>query len=444
MHRDTGTDAGRTGGRGMRAFTGGAPGLRHHAAADAGRADGREMTPAADGAAAPAATPALHIAWAGLRGLPGVQGGVETHAEQLCPRLAAQGCQVTVLTRAPYQPGTVGASWRGVALRRLWAPRHKHLEAVLHTLGAVLYAGLVLRPDVLHLQAIGPALWTPLARLLGLRVVVTHHGPDYQRQKWGTLARTALRLGEHAAAHWAHELIVISRTIEQDVARAHGRRGIRIANGLTAPDGEPADPQALAPFGLTPRRYVLLVSRLVPEKRHLDLIQAFARARPHLPGWRLALVGAADHADPYAAQVRAAAAAQPDVVCTGFQSGATLHALYAHAGLFVLPSSHEGLPIALLEALGHGLPVLASDIAPHLEMGLPEGACFPLGDVEALAARLVALATATQHETAEERAARAAQALQRHSWDDNVRQTLRVYRRVVGAEAPAHEPAATD
>ncbi|MGA1288769.1 MAG: glycosyltransferase [Rubrivivax sp.] len=237
---------------------------------------------------------------------------------------------------------------------------------------------------------------------------------------------------------------MISRTIEQDVARAHGRRGIRIANGLTAPDGEPADPQALGAFDLTPRRYVLLVSRLVPEKRHLDLIQAFARARPHLPGWRLALVGAADHADPYAAQVRAAAAAQPDVVCTGFQSGATLQALYAHAGLFVLPSSHEGLPIALLEALGHGLPVLASDISPHLEMGLPEGACFPLGDVEALAARLVALATGTQHETADARAARAAQALHRHSWDDNVRQTLQVYLRGVGAEAPAHGPMATD
>ena len=434
QRRDAGTDAGRTGGRGIRAFTGDAPGLRPDAAADAGRADGREMTSAADGAA----TPALHIAWAGLRGLPGVQGGVETHAEQLCPRLAAQGCRVTVLTRAPYQPGTVGASWRGVALRRLWAPRHKHLEAVLHTLGAVLYAGLVLRPDVLHLQAIGPALWTPLARLLGLRVVVTHHGPDYQRQKWGALARAALRLGERAAARWAHELIVISRTIEQDVARAHGRRGIRIGNGLTAPDGGPPDPQALTPFDLRPRRYVLLVSRLVPEKRHLDLIQAFARARPQLPGWRLALVGAADHADPYAAQVRAAAAAHPDIVCTGFQSGPTLQALYAHAGLFVLPSSHEGLPIALLEALGHGLPVLASDIAPHLEMGLPEGACFPLGDVDALAARLVATAAATAPETAADRAARRAQALQRHSWDDNARQTLQVYRRMTnpGATVP--------
>ena len=41
------------------------------------------MTSPADGLGAPDDAPALHIAWAGLRGLPGVQGGVETHAEHL-------------------------------------------------------------------------------------------------------------------------------------------------------------------------------------------------------------------------------------------------------------------------------------------------------------------------------------------------------------------------
>jgi glycosyltransferase involved in cell wall biosynthesis len=390
-----------------------------------GPAPRRKGSKAPDG---PQAAP-LHVAWAGLRGLPGVQGGVETHAEQLCPRLVALGCRVTVLARAPYQPPVPAGRWQGVELRRLWAPRHKHLEAVLHTLVAVLYAGLVLRPDVLHLQAIGPALWTPLARLLGLRVVVTHHGPDYRRQKWGAPARAALRLGERAAAHWADELIVISRTIRDEVGGLHGRQGTWVPNGLAAPPGPAPGPQALLPFGLEPRRYVLLVSRLVPEKRHLDLIRAFARAR--LPGWHLALVGAADHADGYAAQVRAAAAAHDGVVCTGFQTGAALQALYAHAGLFVLPSSHEGLPIALLEALAHGLPVLASDIAPHLEMDLPGEAYFALGDIDALAERLRSAAAASAAESEADRAARRTRALQRHDWAHSATQTLQVYRRVV-------------
>ena len=47
---------------------------------------------------------------------------------------------------------------------RLWAPKSKGLEAVLHTFVGVLVAGLR-RPDILHIQAIGPGLMTPLASL---------------------------------------------------------------------------------------------------------------------------------------------------------------------------------------------------------------------------------------------------------------------------------------
>ena len=376
----------------------------------------------------------LRVTWLGLRGLPGVQGGVETHAEQLCPRLQALGCEVTVLARAPYQAALPQGRWQGVRLRRLWAPRHKHLEAVVHTFIGVLHAGLVQRPDVLHLQAIGPALWTPLARLLGLRVVVTHHGADYERQKWGPLARWVLKLGEAHAARWAHELVVISHAIQRDVQARHQRQGCCIPNGLTLPSA-PADPRMLADFGLQAQRYVLLVSRLVPEKRHLDLIQAFdsAQAQGRLQGWRLALVGAADHADAYATQVTDAAARTPGVVMTGFQTGTALQALLAHAGLFVLPSSHEGLPIALLEALSWGLPCLASDIPPHRELGLPEDSLFPLGDVAALSARLAHLAERVEHhEGPAERLERMQQAARRFDWDDSARQTRAVYERVVG------------
>lgn len=376
---------------------------------------------------APAAVgegPGLRVTWLGLRGLPGVQGGIETHAEQLCPRLAALGCRVTVLARAPYQPAVAGATWRGVRLRRLWAPRHKHLETVVHTLLGVLHAGLVDRPDVLHLQAIGPALWTPLARLLGLRVVLTHHGADHARQKWGPLARAVLRAGEAAGARFAHEVVAISGGIAEDLARAHGRAATLIPNGVPAPGPAP-DPGLLASFGLQPGRYALLVGRLVPEKRHLDLIRAFARAR--LPGWKLALVGAADHADAHAAQVLQAAAQHAGVVCTGFQQGAALQALYAHAGVFVLPSSHEGQPIALLEALSHGLPVIASDIAPHRELGLPDGTLFPLGDIDELAKGL--REAARRAPTAAERAARRTWVLSRHDWDASARATLELYRR---------------
>src|SRR5262249_52916705 len=137
-------------------------------------------------------------------------------------------------------------------------------------------------------------------------------------------------------------------------------------------------------FGLQRGRYFLQVSRIVPEKRQLDLIHAYNQARP--PGWKLVLVGGAGK-DEYSLKVHEAAQAA-GVIMAGFQRGVALAQLYTHAGAFILPSSHEGLPIALLEALSYGLPVLASDIPANLEVALPPASYFPLGDVTALAQRL--------------------------------------------------------
>ena len=72
----------------------------------------------------------------------------------------------------------------------------------------------------------------------------------------------------------------------------------------------------------------------------------------------------------------------------GFIKGRKLHALLSHARCFVLPSSHEGLPIALLEAISYRLPVIVSDIPANLEVGLGQEFYFPLGDRRALARKL--------------------------------------------------------
>lgn len=368
----------------------------------------------------------MHVMVLGLRGFPDVQGGVETHAQHLCPILAELGCEVDVIVRSPYVPANKGAGWRGIRFIRVWAPKSKGLEAIVHTFLGVLVAA-VRKPDVLHIQAIGPAVMTPLARLMGLKVVVTHHGPDYDRQKWGRFAKWVLRAGERLGMRWSSGRIVISQVIRNLVREKYCVDSTMIPNGVQLP-ALPDSKGALESFGLTPGRYVLLVSRLVPEKRHFDLLEAFAQAR--LPGWKLVFVGAADHPDTYQRSLIEACAASPDVVMTGFQSGLALCELYAHAGLFVLPSSHEGMPIALLEALSYGLPVLASYIPANVEVGLPEGQYFQLGDVAALAARLELLAVAPM--AVPDRDARRRWVAERYDWRQIAEQTLAVYRGVAG------------
>lgn len=361
----------------------------------------------------------------GLRGFPQVQGGVETHAEHLYAELAQMGCDVEVIVRDSYQPRDNPDTWKGIRFKRLWAPRKKSLEAIVHSVLGVLYAA-VRRPEVLHIHAIGPALVTPLARLFGLKVVVTHHGPDYDRQKWGRAARTILRAGERFGMSFASQRIAISNTIRTLVRDKYARDSVLIPNGVTLPD-MPATTGTLDKFGLTRGKYVLLVSRLVPEKRHLDLIRAFGEAG--LDGWKLALVGASDHPDEYMMSVLDAAAGTPGVICTGFQSGLALRELYAHAGVFVLPSSHEGLPIALLEALSYGLPAIASDIPANLEVRNPGLQFYPLGDVGQLAGQLRERAKHVRDAVQAEAIQR--QVAENYRWSAIARDTRLVYERVV-------------
>lgn len=361
----------------------------------------------------------------GLRGFPQVQGGVETHAEHLYSQLAQMGCDIEVVVRDSYQPLDNPDTWDGIRFKRLWAPRKKSLEAIIHTCLGVLYAA-VRRPDVLHIHAIGPGLMTPLARLLGLHVVVTHHGPDYDRQKWGKAARTMLRLGERFGMCFASQRIVISNVIRRLVIDKYGRDSTLIPNGVTPPD-IPTTTGTPVRYGLVPGKYILLVSRLVPEKRHLDLIQAFGQAK--LDGWSLALVGASDHPDEYVNSVLSAAADTPGVICTGFQSGLALRELYAHAGLFVLPSSHEGLPIALLEALSYGLPVIASDIPANMEVRNPGIQFYAMGDVGGLSEQLRERASVERDPV--QTALIQRQVAENYRWSTIARDTRQVYARAL-------------
>jgi glycosyltransferase involved in cell wall biosynthesis len=357
----------------------------------------------------------------GLRGFPNVQGGVETHVENLCHELIPLNCEVTVLVRSGYQHPAIGNEWNNIQFKKIWTLSSVGLEAIVHTLLGVLYAG-VKRPDILHIHAIGPALLTPLARLLRLRVVVTHHGEDYKRQKWGGLAKLALRLGERFGMKYANARIAISTGLYASISEKFGVQPAHIPNGVHLPKLV-AQPTVLEKFGIAPRQYILLVSRFVPEKRHLDLIEAFRQAE--LPGWKLVFVGKADHQGDYMKKVQAAATFSDAIVFTGFQSGESLHALYLHAGLFVLPSSHEGLPISILEAMSYGLPVVASDIPANRDIQNDAIKYFPLGDTRTLAGLLKKRAQAGFDEQRCDEIRRHIQ--EKYGWSDIAKKTHGVY-----------------
>jgi glycosyltransferase involved in cell wall biosynthesis len=364
----------------------------------------------------------------GLRGVVGVQGGIETHARRLYPLLARLGCVVEIVQRSPYFDLTKrNRSWHGVRLSYLWSPKRQGLETAVHTLLGVIYAAIV-RPDVLHLHAVGPGLMAPLARLLGLQVVFTFHAPDYERDKFSRLQKFLLRLGEKFGVRFANHTIAISNVLKTDLQNRFGRKIIYIPNG--APRSVPATTaHALDRFGLCAGRYILCVGRLDPVKRHADIIEAFEFA--DTPDWKLVLVGGLDPQDPYCRLIMEHAEENPAIVLTNFQTGLALRELYSHAGLFVLASSTEGLPIALLEALSYGIPVAASAIPANLALPIPRNLFFELGNVRQIAAAFQRVVASPRSDDA---GADRARILEEYSWPKAAHKTRQVYEQLVADE----------
>lgn len=364
---------------------------------------------------------ALRVAILGIRGFPNVQGGAEKHAENLACALAALGCDVNAIVRSGYLAKGQPATWRGVKLSRLWAPRISGVEAFVHTFLGVLSAAFS-RPDILHIHAIGPAFFTPLARALGLRVVVTCHSRNYEHKKWSGFARSVLRLGERAGMKFANGRIAVSDGLARNLSQTYRVPLRTIPNGIDPPR-RLASTDILREFGLAPNRYVLMVARIDDDKRQLDLIAAYGRLRR--PDWKLALVGGADYSGTYARDVDEAARQTSGVVLLGHRSGAELAELYTHAGCFVLPSRFEGQPIAVLEAASYGLPLVLSDIAAHRELAIPRTRYFAVGDIAALTAHLEDICAASASEKLP--ADQCVGLVARHDWRTIAQRTLAVY-----------------
>lgn len=362
----------------------------------------------------------------GLRGVPATWGGVEHHVEQIGRRLARRGHEITVFGRTNYVP----ERWRhyqGMHVRMLPTLATKHFDAIAHSLLSTLDAAL--RDfDIVHFHALGPGLCSPVARMLGrARVVQTVHGLDNRRGKWGGPARRILDAAEWLSPRVPDQTIVVSSALERHFRERHHRAVTWIPNGVV-PAKRRAPRHIVERFGLVPG-YVLFVGRLVPEKAPDVLLRAYRR----VPGDRpLVIAGDSSFTSDYVRDLRALAADDPRVRLVGYVYGNDLAGLYSNAGVFVLPSTLEGLPLTLLEAASYATPVVASDIEPHVEVlrasNAPARRLFRSGSAHELAAAItVALEDPASERAAAERLR--ADVLRRYDWDRATSLTEEVYER---------------
>jgi glycosyltransferase involved in cell wall biosynthesis len=322
------------------------------------------------------------IAVIGSRGIPATYGGVEKAVEELYAELARRGYDVTVYGRKYYLPEGL-TNYRGVKVKQLFVPNIRGLEAFLHSFISTVYA-INSDADVVHFHAQGPTLFSALVRWLApdKQIGFTCQGIDWQRDKWGKVARFIIRSGEKASAKFPHFRIGVSQYLCDYYAKQYQVPMVRIPNGVTMP-GCSLKPDTVLPLGLKPGRYAMFCGRLVPEKAPDQLIKAFSQVKGDV---QLAIVGDSAGTDDYTQQLKQLAAGDPRIVFTGYQYGDTLQQLFANAWCYATTSKLEGLPLTLLEAMSFGLPVVVSDIGPHVEATRMDSRCgleFAVGDVDA-------------------------------------------------------------
>jgi glycosyltransferase involved in cell wall biosynthesis len=309
----------------------------------------------------------MKIAMLGIKGMP-CPAGAETVAEELGSRLVERGHEVVVYVRPNYTPRGQ-TSYRGMRLVHLPSIATKNLDAITHSFLASL-AVIKEKPDILHVHSTGSSIFSLHPRLLGIKTVVQSHGLDWQRAKWGKVARAYLKLTDYTLVHFPNAATAVSQKMQSYYQAQSGRKVSYIPNGVNP--ARRAEPKEIFKLGLRGNDYFFFAARLVKEKGAHYLIEAYRRLEN--PAKKLVIAGDGAYGDAYAADLKKEA--DQNILFPGFVRGDLLHELLSNAYAFVLPSEIEGLSTGLLEAMSYGNCVLVSDIEENLEAIGQSGVTF--------------------------------------------------------------------
>ena len=221
--------------------------------------------------------------------------------------------------------------------------------------------------DVIHYNAWPASLWSPFARLCGIKTLMQGHGLEWQRSKYSRTQQRIMKAMEWFTAHINRNLIMCSDDQTAYFKAQYGRDAVTIPTAINLPDmSAENDSEILERFGLENGKYFLYLARLVQDKNPDYLIRAFNEAK--CVGYKLVIAGNNPAAKDYVEMLHGLGKGNPNVVFTDAVFGKDKEQLLRNAFAFCIPSTIEGLSISLLEAMSYRLPVVASDIPANREV----------------------------------------------------------------------------
>lgn len=358
----------------------------------------------------------------GHKRIPSREGGVEIVVEKIASRMVERGHDVICYNRNGHHISGKGFDvqkideYKGIHIKNVPTINIRGIAAMTASIFASISASFG-KSDVVHIHAEGPAFMCWLPKLMGKRVIVTIHGLDWARAKWGKFASWYIRTGEKMAVKYADEITVLSHGVKDYFKKKYNRETQFIPNGVNRP--EIKEILEIKKWGLEKDKYILFLGRLVPEKGIHYLIEAAKGLE-----MKLVVAGGSSDTQEYMDKLKKM---DEKVLFTGFVQGRALEELYSNAYIYCLPSDLEGMPLSLLEAMSYGNCCVVSDIDECTEVVEDKAVTFAKGNSIDLKNKLEWL-IANPEEVKRYKNEAGEFICNKYSWDDVVDKMLEVYR----------------
>lgn len=370
------------------------------------------------------------VAMIGHKRIPSREGGIEIVVEELSTRMAKKGIEVTCYNRKgkhaldKSQKVEHIKEYKGVKLKSVLTIDMKGLAAMTSSFfGAIKI--LFSKNNIVHFHAEGPCAMIPIIKFFSKKkIIVTIHGLDWQRAKWGGFATKYIKFGEKMAAKYADEIIVLSENVKKYFKDTYNRETNFIPNGVNKPEIKDAN-IIKDKFNLAKDSYILFLGRLVPEKGIHYLIEAYNKINTDK---KLVIAGGSSDTDTYFNELKEKAKDNTNIIFTGFVQGEELEELYSNAYIYVLPSDLEGMPLSLLEAMSYKNCCLTSDIPECKTVMDDKGVTFKKSDVNDLKEKLQYLVDNVDKVNKYKSEAQD-YILRKYNWDDVVDKTIELYKK---------------
>lgn len=298
------------------------------------------------------------IAYMGIKGLPS-KGGAERVVEAIVNNLN-EDFDLFIYCSKSY---SISYQRDDVKLIKILSLRGKHLSSFSLFVLTTLHALLFKKFDLVHLHNSDAGFIVPILRLK-YKVIGTHHGFAYKREKWSSIVKKLLKLSEILFMRYANSITCVSKSLSEEIISIYTRDAVFIPNGIEKPEII-EDPVLFNKHKIKKKGFLCFAAgRVDPTKGCHILLESFNHINRDMG---LVAIGDFSHKKDYSEDLYQMADERVRFI-PFIEEKEKLFGIIINAKLFVFPSTVEAMSIMLLEVAALGVPIICSDIPENVSV----------------------------------------------------------------------------